>query len=61
MDVDAPQLLNILRVCDVPEMLGLLAPKPLTVVGGEDLRLVRVGEIYRSAGADGELSWHDTP
>ena len=50
MDSGAPQFLNILRVCDVPEMLGLLAPRPLTIVAKPDPRIERVGEIYHRAG-----------
>ncbi|MDM8005475.1 MAG: prolyl oligopeptidase family serine peptidase [Phycisphaerae bacterium] len=29
MDEGAPQLLNVLRVCDIPDALGMLAPRPL--------------------------------
>jgi len=29
MDADAPQFLNALRVCDIPEVFGMLAPRPL--------------------------------
>jgi dienelactone hydrolase len=32
MDNTAPQFLNFLRVCDVPESLGLIAPRPLTLI-----------------------------
>ncbi|HSV99953.1 MAG TPA: hypothetical protein VLI39_07265 [Sedimentisphaerales bacterium] len=33
MEPDAPQLLNVLRVCDIPDVLGMLAPRPLTIHG----------------------------
>jgi hypothetical protein len=33
MDSGAPQLLNVLRVCDVPIALGMIAPRPLTLIG----------------------------
>src|SRR5262249_9849680 len=33
---EGPIFLNVLRVLDVPEALGMLAPRPLTVVGGKD-------------------------
>ena len=32
-DNSAPALLGVLRVCDVPQALGLLAPRPATLVG----------------------------
>ena len=28
--------MNVLRVADVPEILGLLAPRPLTIVSSDD-------------------------
>jgi hypothetical protein len=33
---DGPHFLNVLRVLDIPEALGLLAPTPLTIIGGND-------------------------
>jgi dienelactone hydrolase len=52
MDSAAPAFLNILRVCDVPEALGLLAPKPLRLLGSppESFR-TRLERIYEAAGA----------
>ncbi len=47
---DAPPLLNVLRVCDVPEVLGMLAPRPLTVYGTSRKELDKVAAIYASAG-----------
>ena len=46
MSSEAPQLLNVLRVCDIPDVLGMLAPRALTV---DDIRselLRKVAEIY---------------
>jgi hypothetical protein len=60
MDSGAPQFLNILRVCDVPEMLGLLAPRPLTIIAKPDPRIERVGEIYRRAGAADKFEFKPT-
>lgn len=31
MQEDAPQLLNCLRVCDIPAVFGMLAPRPVTI------------------------------
>ncbi len=52
MSPDAPRLLNAMRVCDLPDVLGMLAPKPLTLYG--DSR--RVAEIYSAAGAEDKLT-----
>ncbi len=32
MDNEAPQLLNVLRVCDIPDVFGMLAPRSLTII-----------------------------
>lgn len=56
-DPSAPQFLNILRVCDAPEMLGLLAPRPLRLVSaGEGAAWDRAAAIYRAAGAGGQFA-----
>ena len=51
MDAAAPQFLNVLRVCDVPDTLGMLAPRALTVYGDRSDALEKVAEIYATAGA----------
>ncbi len=51
MDPAAPQFLNVLRVCDIPDTLGMLAPRPLRVVGGKAEGLSRIASIYEAAGA----------
>jgi cephalosporin-C deacetylase-like acetyl esterase len=53
---DGPIFLNVLRVLDVPEALGLLAPRPLTLVNAKDRAFERTAEIYRRAGAETKLS-----
>ena len=55
MDSDAPQLLNVLRVCDIPEVLGMLAPRHLTLVDAPEALVERVRSIYRRAGAEEQL------
>jgi hypothetical protein len=50
-----PYLLGVLRVLDVPEALGLLAPRPLTLIGAADKAFERTGRIYKAAGASGRL------
>ena len=48
---EAPHFLNVLRVLDVPDALGLLAPRPLTLVNGNDKVFDQTAEIYKRAGA----------
>jgi hypothetical protein len=50
MNAAAPQFLNVLRVCDVPDMLGMLAPRPLTIRDGHSPDFKKVEGIYSAAG-----------
>jgi dienelactone hydrolase len=52
---DAPPLLNIRRVCDIPEVLGMLAPRSLTAYGKGSPALDRAETIYRAAGSAGKF------
>ena len=56
MDSEAPQFLNVLRVCDIPDILGMLAPRALTVYGVPNDDLEKVVEIYVAAGAAKNLN-----
>jgi dienelactone hydrolase len=47
---DGPIFLNVLRVLDVPEALGLLAPRPLTLVGARGKEFERTQKLYQAAG-----------
>ncbi len=50
--MEGPYFLNVLRVCDIPEALGLLAPHvKLTLIGGRDPAFDRTAAIYKAAGA----------
>jgi dienelactone hydrolase len=49
METDAPQFLNVLRVCDIPDVLGMLAPRPLTVYAKSDQRWERTAAAYGAA------------
>jgi hypothetical protein len=49
---DGPIFLNVLRVLDIPEALGLLAPRPLTLVNAKDKAFDRTAAIYKLAGAE---------
>lgn len=55
-DPAAPQLLNVLRVCDIPEAMGMIAPRPLVLSGGDSSLRDRVKAIYSAAGAEDKLS-----
>ena len=55
MDADCPQFLNVLRVCDFPDVLGLLAPRSLTIRGGPEKVRDRVRQIYVAAEASKKL------
>ena len=50
MDSDAPQFLNVLRVADVPDLLGMIAPRRLAIISGDD-GFQKTAAIYRAAGA----------
>jgi dienelactone hydrolase len=47
---NGPYFLNVLRVMDIPDALGLLAPRPLTI-HSNDTAFDRTAEIYKRAGA----------
>jgi cephalosporin-C deacetylase-like acetyl esterase len=49
---DGPIFLNVLRVLDIPEALGLLAPRRLTLVNAKDRAFDRTAAIYKLAGAE---------
>ncbi len=52
----APQLLNVLRVCDIPTMLGMLAPRPLVIHGDQKEDYATIAKIYGAAGAAANLT-----
>jgi len=55
MNSSAPQLLNVLRVCDVPDALGLVAPRPLAIVGSDGDRFTMTKAAYSAAAASDRL------
>jgi dienelactone hydrolase len=61
MEPAAPQLLNVLRVLDIPEALGMLAPRPLTLRGIDESASRRVQAIYKSAAAEDHLDAPRSP
>lgn len=52
----APQLLNVLRVADVPDALGLIAPRPLTLASVSAGDFARTVRIYQAAEAGPRLT-----
>ncbi|HYG74545.1 MAG TPA: prolyl oligopeptidase family serine peptidase [Planctomycetota bacterium] len=50
-----PPLLSVLRVLDIPEALGCLAPRNLTLVGAQAADFSRTKELYKISGAEANL------
>lgn len=50
-----PIFLNVLRVLDIPDALGLLAPRPLTIYTAKANAFDRTASIYRAAGGSFSL------
>jgi dienelactone hydrolase len=48
---EGPHFLSVLRVLDIPEALGCLAPRPLTLRNAKDPAFDRTAEIYKAAGS----------
>ena len=46
----APQFLNVLRVCDIPDSLGLIAPRPLRIINADAALFARTTADYSAAG-----------
>lgn len=57
---EGPIFLSVLRVLDVPDALGLLAPRPLTLLNA-GAPFDRTAQIYQAAGAASSLSRSATP
>jgi dienelactone hydrolase len=56
MDNSASQFLNVLRLCDVPDALGVIAPRPLTIVGASADGFAATKAAYAAAGAAERLT-----
>ncbi len=56
MDDSAPALLNVLRVCDIPQAVGMLAPRPVWVVGKPASWKELPAQIFKMAGAPDKFS-----
>jgi dienelactone hydrolase len=47
---EGPYLLNVLKVLDIPDALGLLAPRQLTLVNAKDAEFQRTASHYKASG-----------
>jgi hypothetical protein len=59
MDAGSPALLNVLKVLDLPEAVGLLAPRPVVVLTTPGAWATRLEAIYRAANASDHLELRD--
>lgn len=55
MDESSPALLNVLRVCDVPDAFGALAPRSLTISGLNRKASDKLTRIFKLAGVSDKL------
>lgn len=53
--LQGPHFLSVLRVLDIPDAAGLLAPRPLRIRGAGDA-FARTAALYRAAGADAQAT-----
>jgi dienelactone hydrolase len=53
--VYGPAILNVLRVLDIPDALGCLAPRRLVLIGAADSAFDRTTDLYRLAGTADRL------
>jgi hypothetical protein len=50
-----PAILNVLRVLDIPDAFGLVAPRRVTLIGADRAAFRRTQEIFERAGAKDAL------
>lgn len=58
---DGPTLLNVLRVLDVPDALGLLAPRHLTLLNIDEKSFSHTLQAYKAAGHESRLTHQKLP
>jgi hypothetical protein len=51
-----PHFLNVLRVLDIPDALGLLAPRKLTIYGTKSQAFEKTAAFYKIAGAEDKFA-----
>ena len=52
---EGPHFLGVMKVLDIPDALGLLAPKQLTLVGAKDAAFDRTVTAFKAAGYAGRV------
>ena len=52
---DGPHFLGVMKVLDIPDGLGLLAPKHLTLVGAKNVAFDRTEAVFKAAGHAGRV------
>ncbi len=55
MDTNAPVLLNVLRVLDIPQAIGMLAPRPVTLLATPPGCAKTAAAVYEKAGSRDSL------
>lgn len=53
---DGPTFLNVLRVLDVPEALGMLAPRPVTLIHAPASLVEQTRRLFHAADSEGKLT-----
>ena len=53
--MQCPHFLNVLRVLDIPDALGLLAPKKLTIVGARAEAFKKTAALFEAAGGKDKM------
>jgi pimeloyl-ACP methyl ester carboxylesterase len=54
--MQGPHFMGVLRVCDIPDALGALAPRKLTIVTKTPEAFAKTRAIYKAAGVEDRLS-----
>ena len=52
----APQFLNLVRVCDFPEIVGLLAPRQVELATDHRAMAETIQQLFMTAGVEGQLT-----
>ena len=53
---NGPYLLGVMRTLDIPDALGLLAPRPLRVIGTKAKAFDKTAAYYKAAGAQRQFT-----
>jgi hypothetical protein len=58
---EGPTLLNVLRVLDIPDTLGLLAPRHVTLFNADEAAFRRTEQIFQGAGYESRFTRTSSP